>query len=197
MRCLDTIQKPKRNPYKTHSLKYINIMVIGPKCYWIKYRKQLDPISEQPNTQVSHEQPVHGPQRPEITASCYGLNVCCKWSPHYIILSLLKTKTMTAYFSTCTRGSKPSSLSLSKLLQHDQLTIVLHFTWNHEFWYCSRGRHLGKSSKTIGHIQDIWELGKYDENPMTHVHSGPKRTQGVAPRPRPVRVLLPLCWFRL
>ena len=28
---------------------------------------------------------------------------------------------------------------------------------------------------------------------MTHVHSGPKRTQGVAPRPRSVRVLLSLC----
>ena len=28
---------------------------------------------------------------------------------------------------------------------------------------------------------------------MTHVHFSPKRTQGVAPRPRPVRILLPLC----
>ena len=31
-------------------------------------------------------------------------------------------------------------------------------------------------------------MGKYDEKPMTYVYSGPKRTQGAAPRPRPVRV---------
>ena len=36
-------------------------------------------------------------------------------------------------------------------------------------------------------------MGKYDENPMTYVYFSPKRTQGVAPRPGPVRVLLSLC----
>ena len=29
---------------------------------------------------------------------------------------------------------------------------------------------------------------------MTHVHFSPERTQGVAPQPRPVRVLLPLSY---
>ena len=36
-------------------------------------------------------------------------------------------------------------------------------------------------------------MGKCDKKPITHVHSGPKRTQGVAPRPRPLKVLLSLC----
>ena len=37
------------------------------------------------------------------------------------------------------------------------------------------------------------EISKTWWKPMTRVHFNPKRTQGVAPRPRPVRVLLPLC----
>ena len=134
-----------------------------------------------------------GPKDQKPSAVCYGLNVCCKWSPHYVILSLLKRKTVTVYFSTRTRGSKPSSSSLFKLLLPHQFTMVLYLTGNYGFWYCSRDSLLGKSSKTIRHIQDTWELAKYDENPMTHVHFNPKRTQGITLRPRPVRVLLPLC----
>ena len=32
---------------------------------------------------------------------------------------------------------------------------------------------------------------------MTYIHFSPKRTQGIAPRPRPVRVLLLLCGLDL
>ena len=160
-----------KNPKETHmkptARNTLTPWSLDPNVIGLSKGNNWSPISEQPSTQVSHGQPVRGPQRPEITASCYGLNVCYKWSPHYIILSLLKRKTVTAYFSTRTRGSKPSSSSLFKLLQHNQLTIVLHFTRNHGFWYYSHGKLLGKSSKTIGHIQDTWKLEKYDENPMT------------------------------
>jgi hypothetical protein len=49
------------------------------------------------------------------------------------------------------------------------------------------------SSKITRNSQDAWEMGKCDEQPITHAHSGPKRTQGVAPWPRLVRMLLSLC----
>ena len=101
--------------------------------------------------------------------------------------------TCSSYLSTRTRGSQPSSSSLSKLLQHYQLTMTLYLTGNHGFWYCSRSKLLNNNSKTIGKGQDTWEMKKYDKKPMTHVHFNSKRTQGVAPRPRPVRVLLSLC----
>jgi hypothetical protein len=52
---------------------------------------------------------------------------------------------------------------------------------------------MGKSSKTVGHIQDTWEMGRYDENPMTHVHFSPEKDSGSSHGPRPVRVLLSLC----
>jgi hypothetical protein len=91
------------------------------------------------------------------------------------------------------KRDKSSWSTIFKLLQHLQLISALHPTGNHEFWYCSRSRLLHNSSKTMGNSQDTWEMGKYDEKPMTYVHSGPKRTQGAAPRPRPVRVLLSLC----
>jgi hypothetical protein len=134
-----------------------------------------------------------GPKGQRSPASYYRLNVCCKWSPSYVIFSLLKRRTVSSHFFTGTRGSRPFSLSLSKLLQHHQLTMAPYLTGNHGFWYCTCGRLLGKSLRTIGYIQDTWELGKYDENPITHVYFSPKKTQGVAPRPKPVRVLLPLC----
>ena len=49
------------------------------------------------------------------------------------------------------------------------------------------------AQKTIGNSQDTWELGKCDKNPWPMIILVPKRTQGVAPRPRLVRVLLSLC----
>ena len=153
--------------------------------------------SEHPSTQAVVDSLSVGPIKSEMQLSRDGLNVCCKWSPHHVIFSLIKRGTVTFYPLIRTRGSWSSSLSHSKLLQHNQLTVALHFTRNHGFWYCSRGRLLDKSSRTVGDIQDTWELGKYDENPITHVHFSPKKTQAVAPRPRPVRVLLPLCGLDL
>ena len=91
------------------------------------------------------------------------------------------------------KRDKSSWSTIFKLLQHFQLISALHPTGNHEFWYCSHSRLLHNNSKTMGNSQDTWEMGKYDEKPMTYVYSGPKGTQGVAPRPRPVRVLLSLC----
>ena len=35
--------------------------------------------------------------------------------------------------------------------------------------------------------------GNVIKKPITHAHSDPKRTQGVVPRPKPVRILLSLC----
>ena len=121
-----------------------------------------------------------------------GLNVYYKWSPPYVIFSLIKRRTVSSHLFIHTKGSWSSSSSLCKLRQHNQLTVTFHFTGNHGFWYCSCGKLMGKSLRTVGHIQDTWELRKYDENPITHVRSSPTRTQRVAPRSRPVRVLLPL-----
>jgi hypothetical protein len=38
-----------------------------------------------------------------------------------------------------------------------------------------------------------WKWGNVIKKSTTHAHSGPKRTQGVAPRPRSVRMLVSLC----
>ena len=40
---------------------------------------------------------------------------------------------------------------------------------------------MGKSLKTVGHIQNSWEMGKYDENPMTHVYFNPEKDSGSSP----------------
>jgi hypothetical protein len=92
------------------------------------------------------------------------------------------------------KHDKSSWSTIFKLLQYLQLISALHPTGNHEFWYCSRSRLLNNNSKTIRNSQDAWEMGKYDKKKLiTNVHSGPKRTQGVAPWPKPMRMLLSLC----
>ena len=110
--------------------------------------------------------------------------------PTSCLISLIKRGTVASILSNMTRAA---GLPFFKLLQHLQLTSALHLTENHEFWYCSRNRFLHNSSKTIGSSQDAWEMRKCDKKPIIHVHSGPKRTQGVVPRPRPVRMLFSLC----
>ncbi len=93
-------------------------------------------------------------------------------------------------------ASSPSSLSLSEPFYHHQLTMVLYLTINHGFRYCTYGRPLGKSS------MDHWVqlrhvgIGKTWWKPVTHVHFSPKKIQGVAPWPRPMRVLLPFLLLR-
>ena len=87
-------------------------------------------------------------------------------------------------------ATNPFSLSLSKLFHHRQLIIVLYLTRNHGFRYCTYGTPLGKSS------MDHWAQPRHIRivktwcKPITHVHFSPKMTQGVALRPRLVRVLL-------
>ena len=56
---------------------------------------------------------------------------------------------------------------------------------------------MSKSSKTIGYIQDTWELGKYDENPMTHVHFNPEKDSGSSSTAQTCEGTTLLMWFRL
>jgi hypothetical protein len=113
------------------------------------------------------------------------------WVEPTSCLILLKKRGTAAYHPL--KRDKSSWSTIFKLLQHLQLISALHSTGNHEFWYCSRSRLLHNSSKTIGSSQDALEMGKCDKKATTHAHSSPKRTQGVAPQPRPVRMLLSLC----
>ena len=106
-------------------------------------------------------------------------------------LILLKKRGATTYHLL--QCDKSSWSTIFKLLKHLQLISALHPTENYEFWYCSRSRLIHDSSKTTRNSQDAWEMGKCDEQPITHAHSSPKRAQGVSPRPRPVRMLLSLC----
>jgi hypothetical protein len=53
--------------------------------------------------------------------------------------------------------------------------------------FCITAQRPLETAKTHG------KWGNVIKKPMTHVHSSPKRTQGVASWPKPVRVLLSLC----
>jgi hypothetical protein len=56
---------------------------------------------------------------------------------------------------------------------------------------------MGKNLKTVGHIQDTWEMGKYDENPMTHVHFSPEKDSRSSPTAQTREGTTLLMWFRL
>uniref|UniRef100_A0A2N9F2T7 Protein kinase domain-containing protein n=1 Tax=Fagus sylvatica TaxID=28930 RepID=A0A2N9F2T7_FAGSY len=75
----------------------------------------------------------------------------------------------------CTREKRRERPAMAKL------SPALHSTGNHEFWYCSRSRLVHNSSRTTGSNQNMLEIKKYGGKANGHVHSSPKRTQGVAP----------------
>uniref|UniRef100_A0A2N9HNA1 Uncharacterized protein n=1 Tax=Fagus sylvatica TaxID=28930 RepID=A0A2N9HNA1_FAGSY len=102
--------------------------------------KKMEPITELLKKEFEELSPDINARNHQLAA--YGLNVCCKWSPPYVTFSPLKSKTVNSYIFTRTRGSQPSSLSLSKPLQRHQLTMALYLIGNHGFWYCTCGRLL-------------------------------------------------------
>jgi hypothetical protein len=78
---------------------------------------------------------------------------------------LLKKRRATApIFSNVTRAAKDAIFKLFKPLQ---LIPALHSTGNNESWYCSRSRLVHNSSRTIGSNQDMLEIKKHGEKPMT------------------------------
>ncbi len=94
---------------------------------------------------------------------------------------------------TYQRQPAPSSLSLFKPFYYHQFTIVFYLTKNCGFRHYTYGRPLGNSS--IDRWVQLRHVGTWETRckPITHVHFNSKRAQGVAPWPRPVRMLLSLC----
>ena len=92
---------------------------------------------------------------------------------------------------TYQRQPTPPSLSLFKSFYYHQLIIALYLTRNHGFRHCAYGRPL--SNNSIDHWVQLRHMGTWKTGckPTTHAHFSLKRTQEVAPRPRPMRVLLP------
>ena len=158
-------------------------MVIGSKCYWVDWERQLEPKWRVAQHSNSHGQLVRRPHEVR-NWSCQrmGCTSCL------IFINKERNNSFHPF-----KRDKSSWSTIFKLLQHLQLISALHLTGNHEFWCCSRNRLLNNSLKTIGSSHDASELGRCDKKTHDHVHSGPKRTQGVAPRPRPMKVLLSLC----
>jgi hypothetical protein len=56
---------------------------------------------------------------------------------------------------------------------------------------------MGKSSKTIGHFQDTWKMGKCDKNLMTYVHFNPEKDLRSSPMAQTHEGTTLLMWFRL
>ena len=56
---------------------------------------------------------------------------------------------------------------------------------------------MGRSSRTIENNSDTWELGKYDENSMIHVHFSPEKDSGSNPTAQTREGTTFLIWFRL
>jgi hypothetical protein len=149
------------------------------------------PSGEQPSTQTAMDSLSVGPTKSE-TEAVKG------WAAYLLLVE----PTSCLIFTNKERNSslhplkhdKSSRSTIFKLLQHLQLISALHPTGNYKFWYYSRSRLLNNCSKTIRNSQDAWEMGKCDKKkPITHVHFGPKKTQGIAPQPKLVRMLLSLC----
>ena len=110
-------------------------------------------------------------------------------------LILLKKRGMAACHLL--QRDKSNQDAIFKLFKHLQLIPALHSTRNNEFRYCSRSR------LTPLQLKDYWQQPRHIGNEEVwwkahnHVHSGPKRTQGVAPmaQTREEATLLMLIWL--
>jgi hypothetical protein len=68
-------------------------------------------------------------------------------------------------------------MPFSKLFKHHQLIPALHPIRNNEFWqqiYAQQLKDYWQQPRHVGN-EEAWKKTHF------HVHSGPKRTQGVAP----------------
>ncbi len=167
------------------------IWLLGLNTIGLIEENSWSPSGEQPSTQTAMDSLSVGPTKSE-TEAVKG------WAAYLLLVE----PTSCLIFTNKERNSslhplkhdKSSRSTIFKLLQHLQLISALHPTGNYKFWYYSRSRLLNNCSKTIRNSQDAWEMGKCDKKkPITHVHFGPKKTQGIAPQPKLVRMLLSLC----
>uniref|UniRef100_A0A2N9FV47 Uncharacterized protein n=1 Tax=Fagus sylvatica TaxID=28930 RepID=A0A2N9FV47_FAGSY len=129
-----------------------------------------------PKVQMTEYSQAVGPTKSEAKLTKDGLCICCgAHAMHHF------TKKEKSNSSHLLQRDKSNQNAIFKLFKHHQLIPALHSTGNHEFWYCSRSRLMHNSSKTTGSNQDM--LGNEEAWWKTngHVHSSPKRTQGVAP----------------
>ena len=184
---LALFKSPKKTHMKPHSPNTLILQLLGSNIIGL-----IKGIVGAQQWAAQHLNPALdslsvGPKGQNHQLSAYGLKVCYQWDLPYVIFSSLKRRIVNFYLSTRTRGNQPSSLSLSKLPQHHQLTMVLYLTKNHGIWYCTCGRLIGKSSMDHWAQPRDMGIGKTWWKPMTHVHFSLKRTQGVAPSPDPWR----------
>jgi hypothetical protein len=131
---------------KPHIPNALILRLLGSNIIGLIKGSSWSPIVSSPALKPAMDSLSVGPKGQKSLAGCCGLNVCCKWSPPYVIFSPLKRRIVSSYLFTCTTGNRPFSSSPSKPLQHYQLTMTLYLTGNHGCWYCTCGKLLGKSS---------------------------------------------------
>ena len=139
---------------------------------------------------IAEDSQLVGPMKSELELTTYLLLV----EPMPCLILLKIRRTTAPIFSNMIRVTK---MLFSNLFKYLQSIPVLHSTRNNEFRYCSRSR------LTPLQLKDYWQQPRHIGNEEVwwkahnHVHSGPKRTQGVAPmaQTREEATLLMLIWL--
>ena len=136
-------------------------MVIRSECYWVKWKKQLEPNEvDHPTPQSVMDSLSVGPKSQKSQLEVMG-SMSTMSGAH--VMSSCHYKKGKQWLPTPLLVPEECSLlprAFPCRFQHNQLTMALHLTGNYGFWYYSCGRPMGKSLKTVGHIQDTWGMGK-------------------------------------
>ena len=155
---------PKETHIKTISPKYTYNIIVGFKCYWIHWGRQLEPKYQSAQHLNSWKQLIRGLHEVWTEADK-------EWAAYLLLVEptpcsiLLKKRRIAACHLL--QRDKSNQDTIFKLLNHLQLISALYHTGNHEFWYYSHSRFMHHSSKIMGNNQGIWEIKKCDGKPIT------------------------------
>ena len=136
-------------------------MVIGSECYWVKWKKQLEP--NEWTTQYLSRSWTACPWALKVKKSQLEVMDSMSATSGAHVMSSCRHKKGKQWLPTPLLVLEECSLlprAFPCQFQHNQLTMALHFTGNYGFWYYSCGRPMDKSLTTVGHIQDTWGMGK-------------------------------------
>ena len=122
---------PKETYMKPHSPNTLILWLLCSNIIGLIKGSSWSPIVSNPALKPTLDSLSVGPKGQNYQLSTYGLKVCCQWDPPYVISSPLKRRTVNSYLSTRTRGSQPSSLSLSKPFQAAPTSPTHHGSLSH------------------------------------------------------------------
>ena len=111
---------PRETRVKPHSPNTLILSLLGSNIIELVKGSSWSPIMSNLVLKPALDSLSVDPKCQNHQLAAYGLKVCCKWSPPYVIFSPLKRRTMNSYLST--RTLKPLQIAPASPAHHGSLS---------------------------------------------------------------------------